>query len=554
MADRPHRTRFSRRDFLRWTSASAFAGALGLPTSRKARAAELPAPRPVAPRLLFVLTATGGASLSDAFLAVGRSECTSSLIADRHIVFPDEYVHTFDGTRLRALDLPSTPPGEPGWLKYVENRFEGNRYSQRSFVEKHREQLAVLTLETTTVNHLVGQQRAMNGERINAGRTITEHIASAYGEGLVLPNVTMAWAGYRDPGIDRTLPAYARAVTVGYPSFFALGSDATRGLVSGFGAPPFEAPVGPNLDRGRALMARARAAREELDAASAFGTTFGCSELRTAYLRARQESAPSAEANDLITRLMMLDDQDIESLTGAGATLTSLGLETSSAAAQARAILEPHATTGATSSAFPPFQPNLVADPLLGQAALAYLLTRFGYSAAVTIGSSFKEGVLDQETPLAFDYCHQAHVPGQAVMWSRVLDVADKLITLLKATPTGEGDTMWDRSMVYIATEFGREKVRQFPGQPLFAMPPLAGVSSGHHIRNGAVLLSPAVKGGVYGGIDPDNLFTHGYDPLTGAEDDGTTKRISHVYSAIAQGLDAPFSGMHAMDGLMAPG
>ena len=64
--------------------------------------------------------------------------------------------------------------------------------------------------------------------------------------------------------------------------------------------------------------------------------------------------------------------------------------------------------------------------------------------------------------PLAFDFSHNDHRGGQAFMWQRILGTVDELIDLLKSEPfdATTGETMWDRTMIYVATDFGRTRVR----------------------------------------------------------------------------------------------
>jgi hypothetical protein len=89
---------------------------------------------------------------------------------------------------------------------------------------------------------------------------------------------------------------------------------------------------------------------------------------------------------------------------------------------------------------------------------------------------------------------------------------------------------MWDRSLVYIATEFGRDKQR-----PAGA----ASWGTAHHLNNGSVLISPLLKGNaVYGGVDPKTGLTYGFDPVTGAPDKKSIFTESDVYSVIAKALD----------------
>ena len=119
-------------------------------------------------------------------------------------------------------------------------------------------------------------------------------------------------------------------------------------------------------------------------------------------------------------------------------------------------------------------------------------------------------------------------------MWSRVLRTADALIELLKETDYVEGDPsqgkMWDRSLVYFPTEFGRDKV--------------ASGGSGHNLNNGSLLISPMIKGNrVYGGVDPTTNLTFGFDPQTGEPRPGVEMTEPDLYGAIAHALDISFPG-----------
>ena len=90
--------------------------------------------------------------------------------------------------------------------------------------------------------------------------------------------------------------------------------------------------------------------------------------------------------------------------------------------------------------------------------------------------------------PIAFDFSHNLHRVIQSLMWGRTATLVDALITLLK-THDYMGDPalgkMWDRSLVYIATEFGRDKKR-----PADA----ASWGTSHHLNNGSVMFSPLLR------------------------------------------------------------
>jgi uncharacterized protein (DUF1501 family) len=116
-----------------------------------------------------------------------------------------------------------------------------------------------------------------------------------------------------------------------------------------------------------------------------------------------------------------------------------------------------------------------------------------------------------------------------------MLAAIDGLIDLLKAEPDGEGGTLWDRSLVYIATDFGREKVRPANADEF---------GTGHHLNNGVVMVSPLLKGGrVYGGVDPTTCLTYGFDPVTGDPAPGTLMREGDVYAVIAGAMGVDYVG-----------
>jgi uncharacterized protein (DUF1501 family) len=105
----------------------------------------------------------------------------------------------------------------------------------------------------------------------------------------------------------------------------------------------------------------------------------------------------------------------------------------------------------------------------------------------------------------------------------------------LKSEPDGEGGSLWDRSLVYVATDFGREKQRPADATSF---------GTGHHLNNGVVLVSPLLRGGrVYGGVDPTTLLTHGFDPTTGEARSGTVMREGDVYAVIAGAMGVEYPG-----------
>lgn len=237
---------------------------------------------------------------------------------------------------------------------------------------------------------------------------------------------------------------------------------------------------------------------------------------------------PLIESEDLITKLMMVGD--------AGGLLSSYGLASTP-------------DLGFINAAFP----NLT-EPLQAQAALAYLLIKNKASSVVTLGPSFQPAMLASgsfSTALAFDFSHNNHRFGQNVTWSVLLKQVHFLIELLKLTQYDETNpdagTFWDRTVIYVATEFGRSQDRP-------AGVDIGAFGSGHGLNNGTLLISPLLKGNtVFGGVDHDTAMTYGFDPVCGAPTPGVQQiREGHIYSAVCQALGVSFPGQHNMSALMA--
>jgi len=457
---------------------------------------------PPAERLLFVIAAAGGGSITESFLPVADTEVSGPGVAATLAVQPSSQIATVAGTSLRCVKNRGGTVAElPA----------GNAIAQELFLERHGADTVVVTLEGTSVNHRVAQKRSLTGAGIDRGRTILEAVAARHGEGLLLPNVNMAPDGYLEHGDDDTVPLFARTEPVRDAKLFAFQTHGTKGVVD---------------DDMARVVARARGVRDALDDETAFGHTFAGAPLRQRYLSRRADIA-RLEAGDLVKELMFVPDD------AATYPLSQFGLARSSVADRVLEIF-----------------PNLDVDPFESQGALAFLLARAGTTAAIALSPSFQpefKGATIVNTPIAFDFSHADHPGTQNVMWSRVLAVADGLIRLLKsepASPVDEGaGTLWDRSLVYIATDFGRDKLRP------------SGSSSwgtGHHLNNGHVLISPLLKGGrAFGGVDPETLLTYGFDTTTGDPAPGTVMREGHVYSTIAQALDVDFDGRHDMSAVV---
>lgn len=469
-----------RRQFMMSAAGAAGLTALGLGRGGRVARAEPSA----TDKFLFVVAATGGASIIDSFLPIAASEAGEH--ASTLVTYPDSLIVQPPGSNLRcvgSLDL-QTP--------FVSSA------SMEGFLAKYYEDMLVMTVENTSVNHAVAQKRAITGSNVDRGRTIMEAMAATYGANKVLPNCNMATGGYLEPGIDSTLPSAALAEVIADPSFFALSSHGTRGVA---GAPQ------------EALIARARAARAALEERSSLNDKHSGSVVRERILQLRDTLQPEMENGDLITKLMLLQS-------GENLDLESYGLESSPELGRLLDVL-----------------PNLAQDPAEAQAALAFLLARYGIASSITMGLSFIPTFTETQilgTPLAFDFSHNSHIDAQNVSWRRILGAVDGLIALLKSEPLGDG-TMWDRSLIYVATDFGRSKER-----PADAVT----FGSGHHLNNGSLFISPLLKGNrVLGGVDPTTALTYGIDFATGEPDPNQVMREEELYSLICNAMDIEFTG-----------
>lgn len=472
----------NRRRLLQSLGAAAAAGIvspslLSSPARAQARAADQ--------KLLFVIAAAGGGSLIDSFMPIvdaGNSPIVS---------YPANLIA--EGGGFRCVHAPF--PVNLGGFNVTGHLLP--------FAQRHGRDMAVVTQEVTSVNHIVAQKRSLTGAGVHGGRTILEAAAARHGAGLLMPNVNMCESGYLEPGDDVGVADRDRAVAVADALLFPFATDGFRGIKGG-----------PD----RRLLERARSVRGRLDAQSVHGFTFRDAAVQKHFLDARERIAPVMEQQDLITKLTMVANVPGQ------IPLTDFGLESSPDGAAVRAQF-----------------PDLLRDPFEAQAALAFLLARHKVSCAIALSPSFNpllEGGL-RNTPLAFDFSHSNHVLTQYAMWSRVLKVADGLITLLKAQDWDDADPsqgkMWDRSVVYIATDFGRDKTRP---------PDSLEFGSGHHLNNGNVIVSPLVRGGrVYGDVDPATGLTFGFNRTTGVAEPGTLLHEGDVYSVVAQALDIEFTG-----------
>ena len=446
------------------------------------------------PKFLVVISAAGGASIVDSFLAVRQTEAGAN--APNINCFPDAQVQAVGGSSFRAVKYSANAIGAIPFPISTD---------QLAFVNKHKDEMLVATSVGTSVNHVIAQKRSLTGNAAWRGRTLQEVVALQFGQGMPLPNINMGTGGYTERGTDVSLPQSCFGEVVTSPSLWPLGLDGVRGVE---GAPP------------RSVVELARTTRNRIDAESVFGQTFADADAMKRWNDQRKIGQPLIETQDLITKLNVIPDMPPT------VPLTQYGLDTSPDGARVR-------------TAFPDF----FTDPIEGQAALAFLLFKHRVSSSVTIGPDFNVVLTNtlKNPPLAFDFSHNDHRAAQAFMWSRILSTIDRLIDLLKSEPFDmtTGETMWDRTMIYVATDFGRTRVRQ-TGAAVFG--------SGHDLNNGFLMLSPMVKGNtILGGVDPNTALTYGFDARTGAAIPGKmTSNEPDIYSGVltAMGCDLTGSGL----------
>lgn len=483
------KNRISRRNALFAFGGAAAAAALG----RDARSDGKP------PVFLIVLGAAGGASIIDSFLAIRESESTNAPTLN---TFPDANVKSIVGTPFRAVDISDGSIG-PIPFPYSAN--------QSNFVTKYSANMLVATVTGTSVNHTVAQERCRTGNASFFKRTIEEAVANEYGQGAALPNVNMATGGFAARGGDDALPSWAVAAPVAAPTLWPFGLDGVRGIA---GAPSQD------------LIAKTRELRDKtLEPGTSFLRAFRDASAIKLWQEQRTNAVAKLEGQDLIEKLNLFTESTATPLSQYGLT-----------ASPDAALLQSTFT-------------RIGQDELEAQAALAYLLLKNRVSNAVTIAPSFAvilggTGIINP--PLAFDFSHSSCRATQAVMWSRTLGIADKLITLLKNVPLDatSGQSMWDRTLIYVATDFGRTKTRPTGASDFGA---------GHDLNNGVLLLSPMLKGNrVLGGVDPETGLTYGFDLTTGAPDPGRTTSEAELMSGILEilAVDKTGSGLPSVTAL----
>lgn len=481
--------RINRRSFLK--TAAAWAGAAGAAGAvRRAGAQSAPTGDE---RFLIILCGLGGYSIQDAFMAVKESEAASPAELN---CFPDEMVQ--DIGPFRAVTMPPGTDGASGYPSF-----------QADFLRRHGQETAIWTQRASSVNHLNAQTRCLNGDAAWAGRTLMEAVAIERGRGFRLPNVNMAGSGFAVPGSDPSIPAYARPIAITDPRLFALGTHAYEGLR-------------PSWTQGEVDWSRRF--RGKVEAAQDFNRVHRNSRRLQSWLEGRDRAA-GFESEGLISKLSVIDES-------AKWPLSEYGIDPNPDLAAIEAAL-----------------PKIALDPTEAQAALAFLLVKHRASSVVTIAPPVA-GLVGPDREIinfnsVFDAAHNTHRPSQDFHWSRLLEVADGLIGLLKATPYGDqGESFWDHTVLYMPSEFGRAQYRTGPS---------GNFGTAHDFPGAQVVVSPLVRGNrIFGGIDRSQARLIGFDPSGSHELDPTRPGISEKegFSAMLElmGVSRAGSGLPSAD------
>jgi len=466
----------------RWGGVGAAAMALG---SRRLSA------NPAEPRFLLNVCGLGGASIQDAFMAVRASEAGAN--APYINTFPDAWVE-----RIGPFTAVSIPPGDVAGF--------GGDSIQPEFVRRHGGEMLVYTHRASSVNHPIAQQRVLNGDRAWLGRTLPEAVAAHYGDAFPLANVNMAMSGFAEHGSDPSLPSWARAISVTDPWMFPLALSGHLGL-----SRPW---AGSEVQRMRAARARIVEAHSEL-------------------LRTNVDDPMWTQWREHRDRLALLESAGaVEKLNINPSTderpFDDFGLPTSADLPRLQAAF-----------------PRLAQDPFEAQAALAFLLLKHRLSVSVTISPAPQQLRIGREVvnaSSAFDAAHGVHRPNQALMWTRILRVADRLIDLLKAEPyNGAGESLWDRTVLFMPTEFGRGQYRP-ENAPIFG--------TAHDLEGAQVLVSPLANGGqVLGEVDRQSGRLRGFDPeastsVVDASRTGISEKETYAGVLHLLGVPTPGSGL----------
>src|SRR4051812_20932589 len=112
------------------------------------------------PKFLIVISASGGASIIDSFLAVREAECPNFAKVN---TFPDAMVSAIPNSPFRAVKYSA--PNLGAIMVPVSA-------DQTPFVTKYKDQMLVATSTGTSVNHIIAQKRSVSGNGAWNGRTL----------------------------------------------------------------------------------------------------------------------------------------------------------------------------------------------------------------------------------------------------------------------------------------------------------------------------------------------------------------------------------------------
>jgi hypothetical protein len=445
------------------------------------------------PVFLIVITCSGGASILDSVMAARESDVKNAGGDPASLnCFPDSQVTLASGSPFRAAKVDMAVP-TLGNLPV--------KTDQSAFVKAHGQNMLAVTLTSTSVNHGVAQRRALTGNEALRGWSVQEAVAATYGDKFAVANLNAGTGGYGTETTDTSLPRYARQSTVADTRYWPLGLHGSDGL---------------DVSADAALVAKARTLRDQvLDPQTAFFRLQKDNVRLQNWLRSRGETLLRYENEKLARKLFYLESAGSSSLT-------------------------PDQETLRVREQFP----NFAVDPLDGQAVTAYNAITKGISCAVTIGPSFNAVVLPGgingivNPPIGFDFSHTHNRGTQALMWNRVLTTVDKLIKLLKAKEfdAATGESYFDRTVIYFASDFGRSKVRP-AGAEAFG--------TGHDLNNANLIISPLARGNtILGGIDYKTLLTYGFDPKTGTPDPKRTTTEKEFFTGLLQICDVDTSAI----------
>ncbi|MEL7372313.1 MAG: hypothetical protein AAFN74_25535 [Myxococcota bacterium] len=501
---------YSRRNIL--SAAAAAAGSTLLPVRARAQSR-------AEPRFLIVLTAHGGASIVDSLLAVSRSQCAAAGgDPSRLTTFADYPSSPPTGNAYQYVrPVPASPFSAPSWRGTLNFGRPINRAIDLfDVINKHKQDMLVMTQTVTSVNHDVGQARSVSGNGAWRGRTIQEETAAAYGAEMPLPNVHLtSGSGFVRRGIDEDIASRFLGETVADPLVWPLALNSS-------------AAIRPWLSSD--AIASMRTLRDSLENQTSFARIFERSRRRASFMSRRNTRQQELEAADLTPKLLLQQSS-------ATFRLEDFGLTAAPESDRLRQIL-----------------PSLDEDPVEAQVALAYLLLKNRISCAVTLGPNAAGVTVGnpndpdflRQPALGFDYSHTDHWPAQMWMWERVLNLADTLIELLKNEPYDDNTSLWDRTLIWVTTEFGRSKVRP-PNADTF--------SSGHNLNNGTLFISPMLRGNqVVGGVDAATLETFGTAEgswNTPQPERHLSEREPYALALAALGIDASQSGLPDVSSLV---